>query len=43
MGEDQVGRLQLQAETRERLRLTGLARGEEREDGIVIRPRECRA
>jgi hypothetical protein len=37
---DRVGRLQLPAESMERLRLTGLARVEEREDGVVIRPRE---
>jgi ABC-type lipoprotein export system ATPase subunit len=37
---DRVGRLQLPAESMERLRLTGLARVEKREDGVVIRPRE---
>ena len=36
---DQVGRLQLPAESMERLGLTGLARVEVREDGIMIRPR----
>ena len=40
---DQVGRLQLPAESLERLGLTGLARVEVRDDGIVIRPRESGA